>query len=101
MKKILSTIAAISVILGAIAGFYLVDDRYAKASDLKQNYKADKIDTLKNNIRWYQDQMSYIMNRCGKRDPKQLPEYAYGSYRKYEQNKNAAELELNSLLTND
>ena len=51
MKKILSTIAAISVILGAIAGFYLVDDRYAKADDLKQNYKADKVDSLKNNIR--------------------------------------------------
>ena len=59
------------VLIASVTGVaYFLEDRYAKADDLKYNYQQDRVRDLKSNIRWYQDQMSWIMNRCGKQDPR-------------------------------
>jgi hypothetical protein len=57
-----------------------------------------RINSLKDDIRWYQDQMAFIMSRCGVRDPNQLPDHAYKNYRDYEEKKKELEKQLEYLL---
>ena len=100
MKKKITSIVGAVALLASVAGYvYFSEDRYAKAADLKQNYTGDRVSDLKSNIRWYQDQMVYIMSRCGKRDPKDLPEHAYKSYMDYKAQKDQADTELKSAMS--
>jgi hypothetical protein len=93
-KKILSMAGALVVIGAIFTGGWILDDRYAKADDAKQNRSDIKINGLKDNIRWYQDQMSYIMTRCNVRNPNQLPQGDYQTYQNYHNQKVAFDKEL-------
>lgn len=97
-KKIVSIIGAVVLLGSVISGYVWFDSRYAKASDTEKNAIEIKINGLKDDIRWYQDQMSYIMSRCGKRDPKELPDHAYKNYIDYEQRKQALDKQLEALM---
>lgn len=97
-KRIITIVGALVIVGGFITGGWILDDRYAKADDLKQNRIEDKIDQVKNDIRWYQDQMSYIMQRCGLRDPGKLPQYAYKNYNDYKIKKDTLDNELTTLM---
>ena len=84
-----------ALIVGSlIGGGWLLDDRYAKADDAKQNKSDITINGLKDNIRWYQDQMSYIKTRCNVRDPNKLPPNDYQTYENYRIQKEQLDLEL-------
>ena len=98
VKRILSIVGAV-VLMGSIAGgVYFMETHYATAEDLKANYKMDRVHQLRSDIRWYQDQMNYVMSRCGVRDPGKLPAYAYESYERDRKNKEQAEAELKTAL---
>ena len=97
-KKIITIIGAFVLLGGFITGGWIMDDRYAKAGDAEQNKIDIKINGIKDDIRWYQDQMIYIMTRCGTRDPNTLPEYAHRNYRNYEIKKESLDRELNILM---
>ena len=87
------------VLIASVTGVaYFLEDRYAKADDLKYNYQQDRVRDLKSNIRWYQDQMSWIMNRCGKQDPKDLPVHAFNSYESYRHQKEILDAQLKAEL---
>jgi len=93
-KRIFAILGALAVLGTFSSGIYFMEGRYAKADDVKQNRVNIRINSLKDNIRWYQDQMTYIMSRCGKRDPNQLPEYAFKNYMDYKAKKEELEKEL-------
>lgn len=93
-KKIITGIGTLVIVGGFITAGWLMDDRYAKADDAKQNKSDIKINGFKDGIRWYQDQMSYIMMRCNVRDPQKLPTHAYKNYQDYRIKKEALEKEL-------
>ena len=93
-KKIVAGAGTLVLVGGFITAGWLMDDRYAKADDAKQNKSDITINGLKDNIRWYQDQMSYIMTRCNVRDPQKLPAYAYKNYYDYRIKKEALDKEL-------
>ena len=93
-KKIFSILGALAVLGTFASGIYFMEGRYAKAEDAKQNKVNIRINSLKDDIRWYQDQMSYIMTRCGVRDPNQLPDHAYKNYVDYQNKKSELEKEL-------
>jgi hypothetical protein len=97
-KKILSVAGALIVLGGFVTTGWLLDDRYAKADDAKQNKTNIMINQHKNDIRWYQDQMSYIMTRCGVRDPNVLPTHAHKNYMDYKIKKEALDSELKILM---
>ena len=83
------------IVLAAIfTSGWLIDDRYAKADDAKQNKTDININGLKDNIRWYQDQMSYIKTRCNVRDPNKLPPNDYQTYENYRLQKEQLDKEL-------
>ena len=87
------------VIVGTfITAGWVLEERYAKADDTKQNRIEIRINSLKDDIRWYQDQMTYIMSRCGKRDPNQLPEHAYKNYMDYKSKKENLDQELKIMI---
>jgi hypothetical protein len=97
-KKIITGIGTL-VVFGSIAsGVYFLESRYAKAEDANQNRLDIKINSVKDNIRWYQDQMSYIMNRCGVRDPNRLPTHAHKNYHDYRIKKESLDKELQILI---
>lgn len=93
-KKIFTVLGALAVLGTFSSGIYFMESRYAKADDARQNRVNIKINGIKDDIRWYQDQMTYIMSRCGTRDPNKLPEYAYQNYMNYKKQKEALEKEL-------
>ena len=108
-KKILSIAGALLVLGAVFTGGWILDDRYATADNVKQNKnyaeqnsKRNKIDIQinqhKNDIRWYQDQMSYIMTRCGVRDPNALPQHAHKNYMDYKFKKETLNRELNIIM---
>jgi hypothetical protein len=87
------------VIVGTfIAAGWVLEDRYAKADDTKQNRIEIRINSLKDDIRWYQDQMSYIMNRCNVRDPNKLPQHAHKNYYDYKLKKEDLDKELKIMM---
>jgi len=84
-----------------VSGWVWVDSYFAKANIveiIEANAIDIRINTLKDGIRWYQDQMAYIMSRCGKRNPEELPEHAYKTYKDYEEKKKEMERELEVLM---
>lgn len=81
-----------------VTGWVWIDDRFAKASVVASNSIEIKINSLKDDIRWYQDQMAYIMSRCGKRNPADLPEHAYREYMSYQKKKEELERQLQLLM---
>ena len=87
-------IGALVVVGGLITSGWILDDRYAKADDAKQNKSDIRINGLKDNIRWYQDQMSYIMTRCNVRQPHKLPQGDYQTYQNYKIQKESLDKEL-------
>ena len=95
-------IGALLTVGSLIMAGWLLDDRYAKADDvnkqLNKNQLEIQINSTKDEIRWYQDQMSYIMSRCGKNDPKDLPEHAFKNYIDYKNKKETLDKELNFLF---
>ena len=95
-------IGALITVGSLIMAGWLLDDRYAKADDVKneinKNQLEIQINTAKDEIRWYQDQMSYIMSRCNKNDPKDLPEHAFKSYNEYLNKKEFIDKELKTLF---
>jgi hypothetical protein len=97
-RKIWAVVGGLVVLGGVVTGGWVLDDRYAKAGDVKSNKKQIRINGLKDNIRWYQDQMSYIMTRCGVRDPNKLPEHAYRNYKDYQLKKQELDKELNAVM---
>jgi hypothetical protein len=94
-RRILSILGALAVLGTFASGIYFMEGRYAKADDTKQNKVSIRINSLKDYIRWYQDQMTYIKTRCGVRDPNKLPEHAYRNYIDYQNKKIELEKELN------
>jgi hypothetical protein len=93
-RKIFAVLGALAV-LGTFSGaIYFMEGRYAKAEDTTQNKINIKINSLKDDIRWYQDQMTYIMTRCNVRNPQQLPDHAYKNYMDYQQKKTELDKEL-------
>lgn len=97
-KKIWTGVGVLMVVGGIITAGWIMDDRYAAADDAKQNQVNIKINQHKNDIRWYQDQMSYIMTRCGVRNPNALPQYAHKNYIDYQIKKDALNTELQILM---
>lgn len=96
----LKIIGALITVATLVTVGWVLDDRYAKAGQAKQNQTDIKINQCRNDIRWYQDQMSYIMMRSGVRDPNRLPEYAYKSYMDYKIRKEDLDKELKILMQN-
>ena len=97
-KRIISIGGSLIVLAAIFTSGWLVDDRYAKADDAKQNSTDIRINQHKNDIRWYQDQMSYIMTRCGIRDPNKLPQGDFQNYNNYKNQKDALDSELKILM---
>ena len=97
-KKISGVIGAVILLGSVVSGYIWFDSRYAKASEAKKNAIEIKINGIKDDIRWYQDQMSYLLTRYGKRDCKNLPDGAYQSYKDYEKRKKELELQLTVLM---
>lgn len=89
-------IGAFIVVGGLITSGWILDDRYAKADDAKQNRSDIRINGLKDNIRWYQDQMSYIMTRCNVRDPNLLPQNDFHTYTNYRTQKEQLDKDLSA-----
>ena len=97
-KKISGVIGALILIGSVISGYMWFDTTYAKAYDMRVNRIDIQINQLRNDIRWYQDQMSYIMTRCNVRNPNQLPQHAYQNYVQYQNSLNQLEKQLNILI---
>lgn len=97
-KKIISVVGAIVLMGSIVTGWVWVDDRWAKSTAVAANTIDIRINSLKDDIRWYQDQMAYIMNRCGTRDPEALPEHAHREYKNYQQKKEELERQLQLLM---
>ena len=86
-KKVFTILGALAVLGTFSGGIYFMESHYAKAEDATNNKIDIKINQHKNDIRWYQDQMTYIMTRCNVRDPNKLPEHAYKNYMHYNQDR--------------
>ena len=98
MWKNVSAIIGAVVLLGTVIGGWVwFDATYAKAGDVRANQMDIRINGLKDDIRWYQDQQSYIMNRCGTKDPSKLPDYAVDQFRSYDLKKQELERQLDVL----
>jgi len=97
-KKATNIIGALVIIGGLISGYIWFDATYAKAADTEKNSLEIRINQTKNDVRWYQDQMVYIMSRCGKRNPNELPAHAYQNYESYRIKKEELENELTILM---
>jgi len=97
-KKISGVLGALVLLGSLVSGYVWFDTKYAKAADVESNKIEIQIIQIKNDIRWYQDQMAYIMTRCNKRDPKDLPEHAYKNYMDYENKKEELDRQLNILM---
>lgn len=96
--RITAGVGTVLMLGGIVTGFVWVDERYGKSALVAANSIDIKINSLQDNIRWYQDQMAFIMSRCGVRDPSQLPEHAYQNYRNYEIKKQEIEKQLEYLF---
>lgn len=97
-KRISAVIGAVLLMGSVISGYVWFDTKYASAADVQRNAIEIRINSLKDDIRWYQDQMAYIMNRCGVRDPKDLPDHAYQNYNDYQLKKEELEKQLQILF---
>ena len=96
--RIMTAIGTIIVLGSIVTGWVWVDGYFGKSSVVAANTIDIKINSLKDDIRWYQDQMAFIMSRCGVRDPNQLPEHAYKNYQDYAVKKQELEKQLEYLL---
>jgi len=97
-KKVTSIVAAFILLGSVISGYIWFDTKYAKAADTKTNRINIEVNQLKADIRWYQDQMSYIMSRCGVKEPFKLPDHAFKNYTDYKIKKEELDKELNILM---
>jgi hypothetical protein len=97
-KNIIATISAILLLGSVVTGWVWVDSYFGHAEVVAANTIDIKINSLKDDIRWYQDQMAFIMSRCGTRDPNELPDHAYKNYMDYKTKKEELEKQLELLL---
>jgi hypothetical protein len=97
-KKIATTISALMVIGGFIGGWVWVDSYFAHADEPKKNRIMIQKHIVKDDIRWYQDQQTYIRSKYGVNRPEDLPSHAYDQYEYYEREKKALEEELKNLI---
>lgn len=97
-KKISGVLGALILIGSVVTGYIWLDTNYAKAYDMKVNRIDIQINQLRNDIRWYQDQMTYLMTRCNVKNPNQLPQYAYHNYVQYQNSLNQLKIQLDALM---
>jgi hypothetical protein len=97
-KKTTSIIGALILLSSLVTGWIWIDSRYAKASSVEANRLDIQINNIQSNIRWYQDQLYYILSRAGVNDPRQLPPQTYQMYCSYEAQKQMLEKQLVVLL---
>jgi len=99
LRKITGIFGIIVIIISfLISAYSYIDLKYAKALDVKRNTVNIKINQVQSNIRWYQDQMIYIMSKHNVRDSNKLPLDAFNNYRHYKIQKNTLEKELTALI---
>jgi hypothetical protein len=97
-KKLLSIAGAIVLLASLTGGAIKVTEKFATAESVRQNSLQIKKDRLKDDIRWYQDQMRYLLDKYNVRNCMQLPREAFNSYQQYQDNKTLLERELNGLM---
>jgi len=96
--RIVAGIGTVITIGSVIMGWVWVDSHFGKAYMVENNAIDIKINSIKDNIRWYQDQMAFIMSRCGVGDPSQLRPHTYENYKSYEVKKQELEKQLEYLF---
>jgi len=97
-KKVTSIIGALILVSSLVTGWIWIDSRYAKADSVQINRLDIQINNLQSNIRWYQDQMYYLLSRAGVNDPKQLSPHIFQTYCSYQTQKEVLEKQLVVLL---
>ena len=96
--KVMAILGAVIVLGGISAGILTIEDRYAKADDLKQEKTRLSVHVIQDQIRFLQNQMWGIMDRCQVKQPYELSGDAKAHYREYESQKKVLEVQLSSIM---
>ena len=74
MKQTISIISAVVLIIGVSLGAYFLEDRYAKAADLRNSDIRLTVHVAQDRINFLQQQVWVMEDRCGKDESKMTPD---------------------------